>query len=325
MSRWTWLLACAPAWRRPRSRNTRSGRFVRPRPRRRGSKSSVSGWGLRWARPADLEDVMPQSQLGNTRAIVTGASSGIGEGIARAFASAGAAVIVNYRSDERAAVRIVGEIRETGGRAEAVQADVSKPEDCGKLFDEADRLFDGTDIAVANAGIQRDAAFTELSLDDWRKVIDVNLTGQFLCAQEAVRRFRRQGLDTKRSPALGKIIFTSSVHQTIPWAGHANYATAKGGVKLLMETMAQELACEKIRVNAIAPGAIRTAINRDAWEDETARKKLLTLIPYGRIGETEDVAEAAVWLASDASDYVVGTTLFVDGGMMLYPSFREGG
>ena len=268
---------------------------------------------------------MSKLQLENARAIVTGASSGIGAGIARAFATAGASVIVNFRSDEEAADRIVAEIREDGGRAEAVQADVSTPAGCGTLFEAADEQFGGVDILVSNAGIQRDDTFTELSLEDWRKVLDVNLTGQFLCAQEAVRRFRRQGLDPERSPALGKIIFTSSVHQAIPWGGHANYATAKGGVKLLMESMAQELACEKIRVNAIAPGAIKTAINREAWEDEKARKELLHLIPYGRVGETEDVAEAAIWLASDASDYVVGTTLFVDGGMMLYPAFREGG
>ena len=268
---------------------------------------------------------MSKLQLENARAIVTGASSGIGAGIARAFATAGASVIVNFRSDEEAADRIVAEIRDDGGRAEAVQADVSTPAGCGTLFEAADEQFGGVDILVSNAGIQRDDTFTELSLEDWRKVLDVNLTGQFLCAQEAVRRFRRQGLDPERSPALGKIIFTSSVHQAIPWGGHANYATAKGGVKLLMETMAQELACEKIRVNAIAPGAIKTAINREAWEDEKARKELLQLIPYGRVGETEDVAEAAIWLASDASDYVVVTTLFVDGGMMLYPAFREGG
>lgn len=268
---------------------------------------------------------MAHSQLDGMRAIVTGASSGIGEGIARAFAAEGASVVVNFRSDEEAATRIVGEIRDQGGDAVPVQADVSSPEGCGTLFDAAEKHFGGVDILVANAGIQRDAAFTELSLDDWRMVLDVNLTGQFLCAQEAVRRFRRQGGDAARSPALGRIIFTSSVHQAIPWAGHANYATAKGGIKLLMETMAQELACEKIRVNAIAPGAIKTDINRDAWEDDEARAQMLKLIPYGRIGVPEDIGRAAVWLASDASDYVVGTTLFVDGGMMLYPSFREGG
>jgi glucose 1-dehydrogenase len=167
--------------------------------------------------------------LKNDRAIVTGASSGIGQCIAHAFAAAGASVIVNFNSDEKSAERVVREIRDNGGRAEAVQADIAEPGDCGKLFEAANRAFGGVDIVVANAGIQRDAAFTDMSLDDWRKVIDVNLTGQFLCAQEAVRRFRGQGLDPDRSPALGKIIFTSSVHQTIPWAGHANYAAAKGG------------------------------------------------------------------------------------------------
>ncbi|MFW8596388.1 glucose 1-dehydrogenase [Cribrihabitans neustonicus] len=268
---------------------------------------------------------MENLRLEDARAIVTGASSGIGEGIARAYAAAGASVIVNYHSGGEAAERIVEDIREDGGMATAVEADVSTPDGCTQLFEAADEKFGGVDILVSNAGIQRDAAFTELSLEDWREVLDVNLTGQFLCAQAAVRRFRNQGLNPDRSPALGRIIFTSSVHQAIPWAGHANYATAKGGIKLLMETMAQELACEKIRVNAIAPGAIKTAINEEAWEDEQAREKLLKLIPYGRIGTPADVAEAALWLASDASDYLVGTTLFVDGGMMLYPSFREGG
>ena len=268
---------------------------------------------------------MTDRLLEKQRAIITGASSGIGEAIARTFADAGASVVVNYRSSQEAAERIVDEIRQRGGQAIPVQADVSKPQDCGKLFEAAQKEFGGIDIVVANAGMQRDAAFTEMSLEDWQKVLDVNLTGQFICAQEAVRRFRKQGLDPKRSPAMGKIIFTNSVHQVIPWAGHVNYATAKGGLKLLMESMAQELAAEKIRVNAIAPGAIKTAINKDAWESEEARNKLLKLIPYGRVGEPEDISKAAVWLASDESDYVVGTTLFIDGGMLLYPSFREGG
>ena len=185
--------------------------------------------------------------------------------------------------------------------------------------------FGGVDIVVANAGIQRDAAFGEMTLAQWLEVINVNLTGQFACAQAAVRQFRQQGADASRSRALGKIIFTNSVHQVIPWAGHANYASAKGGLKLLMETMAQELASEGIRVNAIAPGAIRTEINRPAWETHEALARLLKLIPYGRVGDPEDVARAAVWLASDEADYVVGATLFVDGGMTLYPAFREGG
>lgn len=268
---------------------------------------------------------MRKALLSGQRALVTGASSGIGEGIARAFAEAGASVIVNYRSDQKSAERVVTEIRARDGVAIAVEGDVSRQDSCSRLFEAARLQLGGLDIVVANAGVQRDAAFTEMTLEDWQRVMDVNLTGQFVCAQEAVRCFRAQGLDLGRSPTLGKIIFTNSVHQVIPWAGHANYAAAKGGLKLLMESMAQELASEKIRVNAIAPGAIKTAINKAAWETEEAKQKLLKLIPYGRIGEPEDIGRAAVWLASDESDYVVGTTLFVDGGMVLYPAFREGG
>lgn len=268
---------------------------------------------------------MTYRPLEHQRALVTGASSGIGKAVAQLLARAGAAVMVNYHVDEEEAEAVVEAIVEQGGQAFVCQGDVSKPEDCGRLFDAMDRHCGGVDIAVPNAGIQRDAAFTELTLAQWRQVIDVNLTGQFLCAQEAVRRFRRQGPQPERSRALGKIIFMNSVHQVIPWAGHANYAAAKGGLKLLMESLAQELAPERIRVNAIAPGAIKTAINRPAWETQEAADKLLKLIPYGRIGEPEDIGRAVLWLASDDSDYVVGTTLVVDGGMLLYPAFREGG
>ena len=268
---------------------------------------------------------MSKKLLTKQRAVVTGASSGIGEAIARALAEAGASVIVNYHSHQESAERIVSDIRKRGGVAIAVEGDVSKPESCARLFEAAQLQFGGVDIVIPNAGMQRDARFTDMTLEDWTSVIDVNLTGQFICAQEAVRCFRRQGFSSDRSKALGKVIFTSSVHQVIPWAGHANYAAAKGGLRLLMETMAQELAGEKIRVNAIAPGAIKTPINMAAWDTEAALAKLLKLIPYGRIGEPEDVGKAAVWLASDESDYVVGTTLFVDGGMLLYPAFREGG
>ena len=262
--------------------------------------------------------------LEGQRAVVTGASSGIGRAVAIALGGAGARVVVNFLSNPAKGEAVAAAVREAGGDAFAVQADVGKPEDCVALFDAAREHLGGVDIVVANAGIQRDAAFGEMTLAQWLEVINVNLTGQFVCAQEAVRQFRRQGR-TSASRALGKIIFTNSVHQVIPWAGHANYASAKGGLKLLMETMAQELASEGIRVNAIAPGAIRTEINRPAWETHEALARLLKLIPYGRVGDPEDVARAAVWLASDDSDYVVGTTLFVDGGMTLYPSFREGG
>ena len=262
--------------------------------------------------------------LDGQRALVTGASSGIGRAVAVALGAAGARVVVNYHSNSAKADAVVTAIRDGGSDAIAVQGDIGNPDDCITLFDAARAHFGGVDILVANAGIQRDAPFADMTLAQWREVIDVNLTGQFVCAQEAVRQFRRQGR-TFGSRALGKIVFTNSVHQVIPWAGHANYAAAKGGLKMLMETMAQELAPEGIRVNAIAPGAIRTGINRAAWETQQAETALLRLIPYARVGDPEDVAKAAVWLASDESDYVVGTTLFVDGGMKLYPAFRDAG
>jgi glucose 1-dehydrogenase len=268
---------------------------------------------------------MTDRPLANQRVLITGASSGIGAGMAAAFAEAGASVAVNHLGQAEAAEAIVRQIQDQGGRAVAAEGDVSDPAAIAGLFDIADERFGGLDILVANAGVQKDAAFTEMTVEQWRAALDVDLTGAFLCAQEAVRRFRRRGLDPTRSKALGKVLFTSSVHQVIPWAGHANYAAAKGGVKMLMETMAQELAPEKIRVNAIAPGAIRTPINRAAWDTPAALADLLKLIPYGRIGEPQDIAAAAVWLASDAADYVVGTTLFVDGGMTLYPCFARGG
>jgi glucose 1-dehydrogenase len=263
--------------------------------------------------------------LQDQTALVTGASSGIGFAVAEALAEAGAAVIVNYVSHGEDAERLAAGIRDAGGRALAAKADVSDEGEVQRLFREAIAQFGTIDILVANAGLQRDAAFAEMTLADWRKVIDVNLTGQFLCCREAVREFRRRGPRPQVSKALGKIVCMSSVHEVIPWAGHVNYAASKGGIMLMMKSLAQEVAEHRIRVNAIAPGAIRTPINRAAWETPEAEAELLRLIPYGRIGEPQDVAKAALWLSSDESDYVTGTTLFVDGGMTLYPAFREGG
>lgn len=258
-------------------------------------------------------------------AIVTGASSGIGAGIAKLFGRAGAKVVVNYRSSADGARDVVRAIEEAGGTACMVQADVADEDDVRRLFAEACEAFGTVHVLVANAGLQRDAPTHEMTLEDWKTVIDVNLTGQFLCAREAIRLFRARGMTPEVCPALGKIVCISSVHQFIPWSGRANYAASKGGILLMMQTLAQEYAAEKIRINAIAPGAIATAINRASWEDPQEREKLMSLIPYGRIGESEDVAQAALWLASDASDYVTGETLVVDGGMALYPAFREGG
>jgi glucose 1-dehydrogenase len=258
-------------------------------------------------------------------ALVTGGSSGIGAGIARSLAAAGAKVAVNYRSGREAAEALAAEIVAEGGEAFAVGADVSSESEVETMLSETVRRFGRLDILIANSGIQRDESFRDLSLDDWRRVIEVNLTGQFLCCREAVRQFLAQEDRTELSRARGKIICMSSVHEVIPWAGHVNYAASKGGIMLMMKSLAQEVAPERIRVNSIAPGAIRTPINEDAWNTEDALRKLLKLIPYGRIGEPEDVAKAAVWLASDESDYVTGTTLFVDGGMTLYPGFEDNG
>jgi glucose 1-dehydrogenase len=266
-----------------------------------------------------------QTTLDGQRAIVTGANSGIGEAIARGLAEAGAAVVVNYVAGEERANQVVDDIRAAGGRALAIKADVSSEDEVQQMFGRAVAEFGSVDILVNNAGLQQDAPFHELTLAQWRKVIDVNLTGQFLCAREAVREFMRRGLVPSLSCSAGKIICISSVHDVIPWSGHANYAASKGGVAMLMKTMAQELAMEKIRVNSISPGAIKTPINTSAWNTAQAEAALLKLIPYYRVGEGRDIARAAVWLASDHSDYVTGATLYVDGGMTLYPEFRAGG
>ena len=259
-------------------------------------------------------------------AVVTGAASGIGKACAIALGRSGATVVVNYRGgDPGAAAAVCSDIKKSGGRAMAIAADVSREDEVAAMMAETVERFGTLHVLVNNAGIQRGAAFAEMTLEQWRAVIDVNLTGQFLCARAAVREFLRRGPQPEVSPALGKIVCMSSVHQAIPWAFEVNYAASKGGVALLMQSMAQELAASRIRVNAVAPGAIRTPINRPAWETPDALATLNRLIPYGRIGEAEDVAEAVLWLCSDLSDYVTGATLFVDGGMTLYPSFRGAG
>jgi glucose 1-dehydrogenase len=268
---------------------------------------------------------MREIGLDGQRAIVTGANSGIGEAIARGLAEAGAAVVVNYVSGPDSAERVVEEIRAAGGRAIAAQADVSQEDQVRAMFRQAIDAFGSIDILVNNAGLQQDAALHAMTLAQWRKVIDVNLTGQFLCAREAVREFLRRGVVPDLSCAAGKIICVSSVHDVIPWAGHANYAASKGGVAMLMKTMAQELAMHGIRVNSVSPGAIKTPINTSAWHTPQAEAALRELIPYDRVGEVRDIARAAVWLASDHADYVTGATLYVDGGMTLYPEFRDGG
>ncbi len=258
-------------------------------------------------------------------ALVTGANSGIGRAVALALAQAGADVVVNYVTDAPSAEAVVAEIRLEGRRALAIHADVSREDEVEAMFAQAVAEFGTLHIVVCNAGLQRDAPFHEMSLQQWNTVIGVNLTGQFLCARAAVREFMRRGVDEKVSVAAGKIIHMSSVHEIIPWATHANYAASKGGVQMLMKSLAQEVAPLRIRVNAIAPGAIRTPINTVAWKTAEAYDALMKLVPYKRIGEPEDIGRAAVWLASELSDYVTGTSLFVDGGMTLFPGFSSGG
>lgn len=263
--------------------------------------------------------------LEGQRALVTGANSGIGAAVAEGLAAAGAKVLINYVAERDRAESLAERIRANNGVAMIFQADISQEDQVKSMFDVLIGYWGSLDILVNNAGLQQDAAVADMSLEQWNKVIGVNLTGQFLCAREATREFLRRGIVPELSRSAGKIICMSSVHDVIPWAGHVNYAASKGGVSMLMKTLAQELARHKIRVNGISPGAIKTPINYEARDTPEEVVALLKLIPYGRIGESEDIAKAAVWLASDESDYVTGATLYVDGGMTLYPGFDSGG
>jgi len=275
------------------------------------------------------EVVMPHCSaarvLNGQKALVTGASSGIGKAIAIGLGQAGADVVVNWVRGEEQALAVVDEIQKSGSRAYAHQTDVADEGQVRIMFQKMFSEFGTIDILINNAGLQKDAPFDEMTLDSWNLVINVNLTGQFLCAREAVREFKRRGVVKETSCSAGKIICVSSVHEIIPWAGHVNYAASKGGVMLMMKSIAQEVAPYRIRVNSIAPGAVRTPINTAAWETPEAYAQLMKLVPYRRIGEPEDIARAAVWLASDHADYINGTSIIVDGGMTLYPGFATGG
>ena len=299
-----------------------------------GVLSSMSSKIIRDLTPQELPPVaMPSCEvrpilLGQT-AIVTGASSGIGRAIAAGMCAAGANVVVNYIGPEEQAREAIAFATHCGcahrGQAVAIKADVSDEGQVRSMFEQTIERFGTVDILVNNAGLQQDAALEDMTLAQWRKVIDVNLTGQFLCAREAVREFKRRGVRPEVSCSAGKIICVSSVHEVIPWAGHVNYAASKGGVMLMMKSIAQEVAPWRIRVNSICPGAVRTPINRPAWETPEAYAELLKLIPYKRIGEPEDIARIAAWLSSDEADYITGASIFVDGGMTLYPGFEAGG
>lgn len=263
--------------------------------------------------------------------IVTGSSSGIGQACAIYFGGLGANVVVNYHSDEDGAKDTLEKIKEGGGEGIVVQADVSKEEDVISMFEQTIEKFGRLDVMVSNAGLQVDSPFLEMTTKQWQKVIDVNLTGQFICIREAAKQFVKQapkenkGMAINTNLAIGKIVMMSSVHDVIPWAGHVNYTASKGGVSMMMKSVSQELAPYKIRVNSISPGAIQTAINKAVWSKQESLNELMNLIPYRRIGTAEDVAKAVAWLASDESDYVNGETLYIDGGMTLYPEFADNG
>jgi glucose 1-dehydrogenase len=273
--------------------------------------------------------VMPSCEVRQTlagqKALVTGASSGIGEAVALALGKAGADVVLNYVANPGQAEEVAAAIRDEGVKAYAHKADVSQEDQVQAMVAKMIEQFGTIDIMVNNAGLQRDARLEEMTLAQWNTVIGVNLTGQFLCAREAVKEFKRRGVRPEVSCAAGKIICMSSVHEVIPWAGHVNYAASKGGVMLMMKSIAQEVAPHRIRVNSVCPGAIRTPINTAAWSTPEAYAALMKLIPYKRIGEPEDIGRVVAWLASDEADYITGASIFVDGGMTLYPGFEEGG
>ena len=275
------------------------------------------------------QPVLPSLQnlalLKGQTALVTGANSGIGRAIALALGRAGANVAVNYVAKPEDAEAVAAELRAAGVGAITLMADVSDEAQVRAMFAAAVNEFGTVDILASNAGLERNAPFHEMSVAQWDQVMNVNLRGAFLCAREAVREYLRRGVRPEVSVSAGKIIFTSSVHEVVPWAGHVNYAASKGGLMLLMKSLAQEVAEKRIRVNSIGPGAIRTPINTAAWGSPEAYAELMKLVPYKRIGEVDEIGRAAVWLASDFSDYIVGTTLFIDGGMTLYPGFETGG
>jgi glucose 1-dehydrogenase len=268
-----------------------------------------------------------ENTLKGQTAIITGASSGIGTGVAKALAAAGASVVINYpvASSKPDAETVLTDIINAGGTGMTAQCDVSKEDQVISMFADVVAQYGTVDILINNAGLQRDAKFDEMTLDQWNTVISVNLTGQFLCAREAIREFLRRGPRPDVSSATGKIICMSSVHELIPWAGHVNYATSKGGIKMLMQSMAQEYGDRKIRVNSICPGAIQTPINRGAWETPQALNSLMSLIPYNRIGQPQDIGNLAVFLCSDLSDYITGASIFIDGGMTVFEGFATGG
>ncbi len=266
---------------------------------------------------ADASDIMNIS-LEDKRALVTGGNSGIGEAIVRALAEAGARVAVNYVTHPEAAQKIVNELKAAQGEALAIEADVSDPQSVAGMFTQVDDAWGGLDILVNNAGIDGERGMGwEIEIENWRKVIEVNLLGAFFCAQQALKRMIAQ--------KSGVVVGISSVHEIVAWSGYSAYTASKAGTGMMMKTLAQEAAPHGVRVFAVAPGAIKTPINKSVWSDPEGMKDLLEKIPLQRMGEPDEIARVVVALASDVGSYVTGRTIFVDGGMTDYPSFAHGG
>ena len=256
--------------------------------------------------------------LTDKRVLVTGGNSGLGAAMVHAFAAAGAKVAVNYVTHPEEATALVESLKEAGGEAIAIAADVSDAAAVEAMFAEIDKTWGGIDVLVNNAGIDGPRALAwEVDIDHWKKVLDINLTGAFLCARAALKRMVAQ--------KSGVILNTSSVHQVIAWSGYSAYAASKSGLIMMANTLAQEAAPYGVRVLCIAPGAVATRINADVWQDPKGLKDLLTKIPMGRVGQPEDIANMAVVLASDVASYMTATTVTIDGGMTDYPGFMHGG
>lgn len=256
--------------------------------------------------------------LRNRRVLVTGGNSGLGAAMARAFAAAGARVAINYLADPEATEALLAELKAAGSEAIGLHADVSDAGAVEAMFAELDQAWGGIDVLVSNAGIDGARANGwEAEVDAWSKVIDVNLKGAYLCARQALKRMVPQGS--------GVVLNTTSVHEEIPWAGYSAYTASKAGLSMMAKSLALEAAPFGVRVLCLAPGAVRTPINRAVWDNPAQYRDLLTKIPLGRMGEADDIAGIAVMLASDAASYLTGTTVFVDGGMTTYPAFAHGG
>ncbi|MGD9901752.1 MAG: 3-oxoacyl-ACP reductase FabG [Desulfurella sp.] len=256
--------------------------------------------------------------LSNKRALVTGSSSGLGAQIAKYLAKAGAQVAIHYNKEAKEAQDVANEILKEQTKVEIFQADVSDITQVEMLFKDMDEKMGGLDILVNNAGIDGKRIYcVDSDPKEWEEVIKINLLGPYYCAKEALKRMIPQ--------KSGVIIQITSVHEIIPWSGYSAYNCSKSALSMFTKTLAQEVANDNIRVISIAPGAIATPINKQVWKDPTGLTDLENKIAMGRVGNSEEIASVVAFLASDLASYITGITIPVDGGMLLYPSFKHGG